>query len=391
METPFKICDPIHGFIRFNTIEKQLVDSRPFQRLRYIRQMGMAYLVYPGATHSRFEHSLGVMHLADEIFTSIVDETVPLDPIYWRQIVRLAALCHDMGHLPFSHVAEKYLLPDGGHEKMTAAIIQSEELRAIWQQLGPTAEQDVMKLSVEDHGLEMTKWEQMLAQIITEDNFGADRIDYLLRDAYSTGASYGHFDYHQLIDTLRILQTPNPTIGIASSGMQSVESLWIARYMMYARVSHHSKVRLFCQHMGRLMQRHYQTVGFPETTDAYIRECDHTILNVIQDYADQGNYDAEALLFRKKPYQEVVWKGNVDTQALQKTFSSNIMIDFVEQKQGHRDFPVLTENKSHLTSKQASPFLTTIPLGVKGPLLYAHPNCKQKVHQWLEASGGSPA
>jgi len=114
MTYPFKICDPVHGFIRFGELEQRVIDSRPFQRLRYIRQMGVAYLIYPGATHTRFEHSLGVMELVTRIYNTISHDLPEERVAYWRQILRLAALCHDMGHLPFSHTAEQVLLPEGG-------------------------------------------------------------------------------------------------------------------------------------------------------------------------------------------------------------------------------------------------------------------------------------
>src|SRR6059058_2083331 len=120
-----EIRDPIHNFIRVETEERRILDSRPFQRLRYIHQLAMTYLVYPGATHRRFEHSLGVMELATRIFDVVTDKANITDDVrellpevdddfkrtYWRQVLRTAALCHDVGHLPFSHAAEKDLLP----------------------------------------------------------------------------------------------------------------------------------------------------------------------------------------------------------------------------------------------------------------------------------------
>ena len=144
-----EIRDPIHNFIRLDSGERKVLDSRPFQRLRYIHQLALTYLVYPGATHRRFEHSLGVMELAGRVYDivtepdnihesirTIVPQHNSYDHQYWRRVLRMAALCHDMGHLPFSHAAEKDLLPEGwDHERLTVEIIQSREMESIWKDL----------------------------------------------------------------------------------------------------------------------------------------------------------------------------------------------------------------------------------------------------------------
>ena len=105
MSTVKKIFDPVHGFIKLNEIESAFVDSSVFQRLHYIRQLGVSYLVYPGATHTRFEHSLGVMQVASQIFDQIsskyTESEVASEFAYWRQIIRLSALSHDLGNLHF--------------------------------------------------------------------------------------------------------------------------------------------------------------------------------------------------------------------------------------------------------------------------------------------------
>jgi hypothetical protein len=209
---PKKIYDSVHGFIHFNELEQKLIDTQAFQRLHDIHQLGMAYYVYPGATHSRFEHSLGTMELATRIFERILDKKYscpkePLEQDYWKQIIRLAALCHDLGHLPFSHVAEKELLGEGGHENWTLKIIQSEHLKPVWQEVKKlypkkNVEQDILKISLGEEtfkSLSSTRsnfsaWEKIFAQVISGDFFGADRIDYLLRDAKCTGVAYGLFD-----------------------------------------------------------------------------------------------------------------------------------------------------------------------------------------------------
>jgi HD superfamily phosphohydrolase len=116
-----EIRDPIHVFVRLDSQEREVLNSRPFQRLRHIHQLALTYLVYPGATHKRFEHSLGVMELAGRVFDVVTASGNVTDQIrrglaplnnpdelrYWRRVLRMAALCHDIGHLPFSHAAEK--------------------------------------------------------------------------------------------------------------------------------------------------------------------------------------------------------------------------------------------------------------------------------------------
>ncbi|MCH9626402.1 MAG: hypothetical protein S4CHLAM2_00240 [Chlamydiales bacterium] len=371
MHDPYKICDPVHGFIRFGELEQRVIDSRPFQRLRYIRQMGVAYLVYPGATHTRFEHSLGVMELVSRIFDAIGHDLPEQKRGYWRQILRLAALCHDMGHLPFSHTAEKVLLPDGGHEEMTMQMIRSEELRVIWQTLGEEAEEDIIKLAVGREPL--TPQERLLAQVITEDNFGADRIDYLIRDAYYTGVGYGYFDHHQLIDSLRILPD---SLGVAEGGIQSVEALWIARYMMYARVYHHPKARVYTQHMIRFMQRYY------DPSIPYLEQTDFVILTALMQAAKEGDYDALVLLKRKPAYEEVGGELPLSLADL----GDKILVDQAPLKKGERRFAVLSEEGKVICSDQASPFLREIPIGGKSVQVYTHPEFTQQLKAALECS-----
>ena len=193
MKYSHEFRDPIHTFISLRTDERRVVNSRPFQRLRHIHQLALTYLVYPGATHKQFEHSLGVMHLASRIFDivtameNIVDDSVrrliPDEEAkrYWKSVLRAAALCHDLGHLPFSHAAEGELLPDGyDHEKLTKDIISSAEMQAIWETMTPPLRSDdIVKLAVgpkKADPLQLDIWESILAEIIIGDAFGADGI-----------------------------------------------------------------------------------------------------------------------------------------------------------------------------------------------------------------------
>jgi HD superfamily phosphohydrolase len=379
MNYPFKICDPVHGFIRFNALEQRVIDSRPFQRLRYIRQMGVAYLVYPAANHTRFEHSLGVMELATRIYNTICRDLPQERVDYWRQILRLAALCHDMGHLPFSHTAEKVLLPNGGHERMTLELIRSEELSLIWRELGEKAENDIIKLAVSNAGLELSSIERLLSQIITEDNFGADRIDYLIRDAYYTGVGYG-FDSRQLIDTLRIFPIGDVlSLGVTEGGIQSVESLWIARYMMYSRVYQHPKSRAYTSHMIRFMERHY------DMRVPYLEQTDFMVLTSLLEMSKKGDYDARVLLKMEPAYEAVPCRKPLNPSL----FGDKVMVDAAPLRKGRREFPVLSEDGRIVSSETASPFLREIPIGGKPIQVYVHPAFIKQLKEALESAEGA--
>ena len=196
-----EIRDPIYGSITVTTAERKLIDSAPFQRLRHIHQLALTSLIYPGATHRRFEHSLAVMHLAGRVFDVVMKNLTPevqarLTETHesmeqWRSIVRAAALLHDIGHLPFSHAAEEELLPDGlTHESLTVRLLEDDELRSLLE-AKPFADrvEDVIKLATgkdEDSPLEFTEWETILAEIITGSSFGVDRIDDQLRRRVET-------------------------------------------------------------------------------------------------------------------------------------------------------------------------------------------------------------
>ncbi len=311
----YKIRDPVHTFIQFDDDEKAVVDSAPFQRLRHIHQLAMSYLVYPGASHKRFEHSLGVMELAGRIYDvvtsqeNLTDEVRDIVPkpgssrlAYWRSVVRMAALCHDMGHIPFSHAAEGELLPTGwDHEKISWDIIHSDALAKVWGMMEPPPSPiHIGKLAlgpkkISKHGLSLrfTTWEAILAEIVVGDAFGADRMDYLLRDSLHTGVAYGKFDHHRLIDTLRIIPQPPPepgaevaapALGCERGGLESAEALVLARYFMYAQVYFHPTRLIYDIHL-RDFVRDWLQGPFQTGVGEHLRMCDNDVLVAIADAA----------------------------------------------------------------------------------------------------------
>jgi uncharacterized protein len=311
-----EIRDPIHAFVEADPDELAVVNSRPFQRLRHIHQLALTYLIYPGATHRRFEHSLGVMHVAgriyevvmrDENLSDAVREIVPMSPRkreYWRSVLRMAALCHDLGHLPFSHAAEKELLPAGtGHEQITRALIESQEMKTVWDRMRPRPEpEDVVKVALgpeEAKDLTFDTWEAILSEMIVGESFGSDRIDYLLRDSWHAGVAYGRFDHHRLIQSMRILP-PAPdlaageepvtgeaalrsTLGVVRGGLESAEGLLVARYFMFSQVYFHETRLIYDIHLEDFLKLWLADQGgmFPTDPEGYLRWTDNEVMHAI--------------------------------------------------------------------------------------------------------------
>ena len=310
-----EIRDAIHGFVRLTTRERQFIDTPPIQRLRHIHQLATTFMVYPGATHSRFEHSLGVSDMATRIFDVVVREDklrnvrerlgVDSETIqYWRNVLRIAALCHDAGHLPFSHAAESDLLPASwNHERMTMTLIVDGPLTdRIRNMRPPIAPMDVAKIAVSPSVLppsdveQLTEWETIVSEIISGPVFGADRMDYLLRDSHHTGVAYGRYDQHRLIDTIRILPAPpappdddaDPsqsgglTLGVESGGLQTAESLLLARYFMFKQVYFHHVRRIYDLHLLDFLKLWLPDGRFPTNADKHLSMSDPAIITEMQ-------------------------------------------------------------------------------------------------------------
>jgi len=339
MKAQKKIYDSIHGFIHFNDWEAFLIDSFAFQRLHYIKQLGVAYLVYPGAVHTRFEHSLGVMGLATEIFDKLAKRE-PLfqtaeDLAYWRQILRLAALVHDVGHLPFSHAAEKALLKESGHEEWSLKVVKSSLLAPLWKELqsafpsrdpiGSAIKLSLGEKKIKELGegsLVFSDWERVLSEIITGDFFGCDRIDYLIRDAKYTGLSYGVFDYHQLIEMLVLLQDEKgrSVLGVEENGLESCEALLLARRFMFRRLYEYPTVKAYVFHLSRFMKRIYQMSDFQKDLDHYLFFTDNEVMTEInraaKDSSHPGHEDALPLFLRQRRFQALPLTADISEKRL---------------------------------------------------------------------------
>ena len=423
-----KIYDAVHGFIPFDEFEKELIDSLPFQRLHYIRQLGIAYLVYPGATHTRFEHSLGVMHLASLIFEKICKSVRPdvfhfvprkgsSNYLYWRRVLRMAALCHDLGHLPFSHVAEKALLGPHGHEAWTLQIIDSPYLQPVWDKLKEfpayleelterNIVEDIKKIAIGEEkwkgltGKGFTPWERIVSEVITGDFFGADRIDYLIRDAKSTGVTYGLFDYQQLIEMIRILPSADRgadelLLGIDEDGLESCEALLLARHFMHRRIYHYSSVKAYNFHLRRYMKAVFFKKML-ESVEDFLSISDTDVISALNKAAKDsklpGHRDAQSVIFRQHRFRaialpdEMTEKDVKTVKATQQLTDDEIDWEFHSQQlpPNRLSFPVSRHHIVIQKARECSDLLLKVP-SKKSNWIYICPEKDLDVIHFLES------
>ena len=226
------IIDPIHDFVRVYDNELKIIDTPIFQRLRRIRQLSGAHLIYPGAQHTRFEHSLGVMHIASMAGQALAEKgVVSFDDI---QNLRLAGLLHDIGHGPFSHLFEEIFEEKRkiSHEDLGRDIILKTEIGDIISKNG-FDKKLITKLAFGDSKL------QFMNEIISG-VLSADIMDYLLRDGYFTGAEHAKIDHHRLTHSLDVYKNK---LALDKSSLVNFETMMISRFQMFKAVYFHKTVR----------------------------------------------------------------------------------------------------------------------------------------------------
>ena len=242
------IRDPIWNNIRVDGLALAVVDSAPFQRLRYVRQLGHAFLVYPGASHSRFEHALGTYHLARRAL-SLLGERGELESVPGGDValVPLAALLHDIGHYPFSHALEEAGLPS--HETLAREHFRQPELADA-----------IARTGIADAGSELaalvTGASRSPLQGLISGSLDLDKIEYLTRDAWMCGVPYGAVDVDRLLHSLTVVAASGerPAVGVHEKGVSALESLLFAKYQMYRNVYWHHAVRSATAMFKRLVR-----------------------------------------------------------------------------------------------------------------------------------------
>lgn len=318
------IHDPIHGTIEVSSAEIKLIDSRPFQRLRYIKQQGFSELAFPGATHSRYAHSLGAMQMAtrmiDRVLTTL--ELSAPDKERVRQTVRLAVLFHDLGHPPMSHVSEQ-VMPQvetlnlgawtrekraATHEDYTIKLLIDSELTGLIAQhfgdmgitgarlaalvAGRAPPRDEAAFII--GGMDLLP---ILSQIVSSE-MDADRMDYLRRDAYYCGVSYGNFDHVWLTQNLSaVLEDDKWVLALQHKGVWAFENFLLARYHMFLAVYYHHTPVCF----DHLLGRYYSSGEYqlPSDSEGYLETDDvHLLSHLRASKNPWANY-----VTRRRPYR----------------------------------------------------------------------------------------
>ena len=231
------IRDPLWDNIRLDRAALLALDTPAVQRLRYVRQVGHAFLVYPGATHTRFEHALGAYHLTKRALSALEERgELGRVPEADRLAVRLAALLHDIGHYPFSHALEEAGFPS--HETLGVAKLHQGELGERLREIGGDGFAEAI-------GALVTGESANPLQGLISGSLDLDKIDYLSRDARMCGVPYGTVDVDRLLSTLTLIESGagRPEVGVLEKGVSALESLLFAKYQMYRNVYWHHAVR----------------------------------------------------------------------------------------------------------------------------------------------------
>ena len=281
----WEIKDPVHGYIELTPTERSIIDTPQFQRLRRLKQLSAAHLTYPGAEHTRFHHSLGVMHLAGEIAQRLEDDELIDDEEH--AMIRVAGLLHDIGHGPFSHLFEEVLEKrDLNHEDMSTRIIKETEVGDLVGSAGMDSK-EMSKLAI-GH-LDCPK--PYINNIIAG-QFSADVMDYLPRDSYFSGVDYGRVDTDRLVRSINVVDN---TLAVKDTALYVLEAMVIARYEMFKAVYFHRSVRAAETMLVRAMElaeEELDLTGF-KNVDEYLQLDDYSILQKLNTLKDSKSKDSQ--------------------------------------------------------------------------------------------------
>ena len=270
-----EIKDPVYGFIYVTEAEKEIIDSFPAQRLHRLRQLAGAEYVYPAANHTRFEHSLGVMYLAGLLCeNSHLADYLKKDEM---QTIRIAGLLHDVGHGPFSHIYEHLLVKlNKTHEDMTQWVIEKSELKDHLQTIGEDTK-TIAKLAVGKLRLQEKNFIDQIIQSAVD----VDKLDFIVRDTYHTGAKYGYVDVFRLIHTLDVL---DGNLAVDLGALSTLESFILARIESFKSIYFHRVGRAAQIMIAMAMENAKDELGLTDfkTPEEYLALNDFTVWTMLK-------------------------------------------------------------------------------------------------------------
>jgi len=271
-----EIKDPVHGYVYITEAEKEIIDSFPVQRLHRLRQLAGAEFVYPGANHTRFEHSVGVMYLSGLLSENPnLSQHLSEDEV---QILRIAALLHDVGHGPFSHIFEHLLnkFLNKTHEDLTSWVVQKSELSDVLNTLGYDP-QMIGKLAV---GMLRRSGKAFMDQVIRS-AVDVDKLDFIVRDTYHTGAAYGYVDIFRLIHMLDVI---DENLAVDLGALSALESFILARIESFKSIYFHRVSRAVQIMIAMAMEVAKDELGLVDfkSVEEYLAFNDYTVWTMLR-------------------------------------------------------------------------------------------------------------
>lgn len=373
----YQFRDPIHGFIEVSEQELKIINSAPFQRLRNVRQLATTYLVYHGAEHTRFGHSLGVMHLTSRVFDSIVQKNPLLfsDDVeqnekkidFYRQILRLIGLTHDLGHAPFSHASEKLFDKSRKHEDYTKEILFNTEISEYINEIGNIYKEkygDDYEITPEliwmiYDGKDVTNEKFIMPDFLFLKSFmdgelDCDKMDYLLRDSHYCGVTYGTYDLNRFVSTLTVYKdTKYNTLQIAieRGGIQALEEFILARYFMFIQVYFHKTRRFLDKTLVDSLSELLPNGKYPTDINEYLTWTDTKVLSLISNSESNTVQLFKSRIVKTCVYETTAHANKSDNskfriilKLLTNEYGDKIVSDSVD-KEAHKLLPTLLSSK----------------------------------------------
>jgi len=385
---------PIHGFIELSELEIKIINHPIFQRLRRIKQLALTDMVYPSATHTRFEHSIGVMYMATEMFNSLVKDEQNLEKLGLTKdnvarvlkIVRLAALLHDVGHPCFAHAGEKRM-PFSSKSRKKQYKHEEYSIKAIRVFFKSIIEGNAYGITVDEVcyliGEDIKPPEYLIAlKGLISSQMDADRADYLLRDSYHLGVRYGEYDKERFIRCITVGKTEGNSaiLAIKESGLQMAEHMVMARYSMFSSVYFHKVRRAYDRHAEKalkavLLKADELSDGFfpppsddPEKLREYFKFDDYSVISAMA--KGDGGVHGDIIINRNhyKEKKPSPWKGEGDKddiKYLKKEYKNyfideGAVTDYYKSKDREKEIHILRDDGITVPLSEISDMITRI-------------------------------